>query len=97
MKKVMFALIAFVACGSVVNAGTKSVTPIEISKMQEEKVKIKPEEVPEAVKTAIKEDYQGWEISVAYKYTLKENFEVELKKDTETKTVKFDKEGNVID
>ncbi len=64
---------------------------------QEEKVKIKPEELPEAVKTAVKEDYQGWEISQAYKYTLKENFEVELKKETETKTVKFDKEGNVID
>lgn len=98
MKKVIFALIAVVASGVVVNATPMKASDAETTiNTQEEKVKIKPEELPEAVQTAIKEDYQGWEISQAYKYTLKENFEVELKKETETKTVKFDKDGNVID
>lgn len=94
----MFACIALVASG-MVSANTMNApdTKAVFMKNQEEKVKIKPEELPEAVKIAIREGYQGWEISVAYKYTLKENFEVELKQGTEVITVKFDKDGNVID
>ncbi len=99
MKKVVFALIAVVASGAVVNATTVAVSTTNgVTKTQEEKVKIKAEELPEEVKTALKgEEYKDWEISQAYKYTTTEHYEVELKNAAETKTVKFDKDGNVID
>ena len=61
-------------------------------------MKIKTEELPQAVKTALEgEAYKNWEITQAYKYTVSENYAVNLKKGTESKTVKFDKNGNVID
>jgi hypothetical protein len=97
MKKVLFALFAFVVSATMVSANTIA-TNAETVLVQDDKVKIQPEELPEAVKTALNsEDYVGWQISSAYKHADGETYEVELKNDAETKTVKFDKEGNIID
>lgn len=97
MKKVLFALFAFMVSASVVSANTIDMNN-ETVLVQDDKVKIQPEELPEAVKTALNsEDYVGWQIAAAYKHADGETFEVELKNDAETKTVKFDKEGNKID
>jgi hypothetical protein len=61
----------------------------------QEKTEIKAEALPEAVKkTLAGDDYKGWEIAKAY--VAKEVYEVELKKGTESKTFKFDKEGKAI-
>ena len=97
MKKVLFALLALVFSASVVSAATASNTKTSIVKVDDEKVKIKAEELPDAVKTALSApDYTGWQIAAAYKYSESGNYEVELKNGAETKTVKFDKDGKMI-
>jgi len=61
-----------------------------------EKVKIKSEELPEAVKKSLEaQEYRGWMISSAYKAG--DIYEVELKNGAETKTVKFSKDGKKVE
>ncbi|HTE31609.1 MAG TPA: hypothetical protein VK666_14605, partial [Chryseolinea sp.] len=62
------------------------------------KVKIKSEELPAPVKKALEmQDYRGWLIDAAYKYTATETYEVSLKNGAETKVVKFDKDGKKVE
>ena len=70
----------------------------EHSIMQEkDRVKIKTEELPEGVKTALSADaYKGWTVVSAYKVKNGEVYEVELKKGDTSQTLKFDKDGKVI-
>ncbi|MEI9917542.1 MAG: hypothetical protein WDO14_01925 [Bacteroidota bacterium] len=64
----------------------------------DEKVKIKKEELPDAVKTALAgNDYTGWEISEAYQWKESGNYEIELKNGDQKKTVKLDKDGKVVE
>jgi hypothetical protein len=99
MKKVMFALLAFLLSASVVSAATVSVSDNSVTvNVVDEKVKIKPEELPDAVKMALNSpDYTGWQINAAYKYSETEIYEVELKNGTEVTTVKFDKDGKKVE
>jgi hypothetical protein len=99
MKKVVFVFAVLFgvvfANIAVVTAGT--VAPYE-KNAQEEKVKIKPEELPAAVRTTLQsDDYTGWTIENAYKYPVSETFEVEMKNDEESRVFKFDKDGNKIE
>jgi hypothetical protein len=99
MKKLMFAFIALLGSVAFVSADAISYainqTP---SAQQDEKVKIKPEELPEAVKKALEmQDYRGWLVDAAYKDTAKETYEVHLKNGAETKIVKFNKDGKKIE
>jgi methionine-rich copper-binding protein CopC len=62
---------------------------------QEDRVEIKAEELPEPVQTALKsEDYSGWSVETVYHNKGKEQYEVKLKNGTESKKVKFKKDGN---
>ena len=96
MKKVIFSfLVLLLAGGTFANAAM--ISPTAVATQQEDKMKIKAEELPEAVKTALESaDYKGWTISAAYHLKTADQYEVELKKGTETKTVKLDKEGKVV-
>jgi hypothetical protein len=68
-----------------------------VVQMADEKIKIKNEELPEAVKkTLAGDEYKGWEVSNAYMYKESGTYEVEVKKGTELKTFKFDKEGKLV-
>jgi hypothetical protein len=63
---------------------------------QDDKTKIKSEELPEAVKKSLEaQEYRGWLIDAAYHVKSTDSYEVELKNGAETKTVKFSKEGEV--
>jgi tRNA pseudouridine-54 N-methylase len=64
-----------------------------------ERVQIKPEEMPGPVKKALAEDkYKAWEIQSVYKVkTTIEYYEVVLKKETDTKTIKLDQNGKAIE
>src|SRR5690348_3757232 len=98
MKKVMFFLslmlvagVGFVSTASPLN--TNSVYSLQ----QDDKEKIKPEELPDQVKTTLNGDeYKGWLVQTAYRIKSKDVYEVELKKGAETKTLRFDKEGKVV-
>lgn len=97
MKKVMF-FVSVLAFGGAfaISAHTMSAYSGVVS-IQEEREKIKKEELPEPVKTTLNGDeYKGWLISAAYRIKSKDTYEVELKKGAEAKTIRFDKEGRVI-
>lgn len=102
MKKVMFAFAAMLGSVAFVNAQDESnnlKTPetAQQAPAQEEKTKIKSEELPAPVKKALEsQDYRGWLIDSAFKYTATETYEVNLKNGAETKVVKFDKDGKVV-
>jgi hypothetical protein len=62
---------------------------------QEEKTKIKKEELPEAARKTLEGDaFKGWTVLNSYK-TKSGEYEVELKKAENTQTIKFDKDGKV--
>jgi hypothetical protein len=64
-----------------------------------ERVQIKPEEMPAAVQKALADDkYKAWEVQTVYRVkTTIEYYEVNLKKETDSKTVKFDANGKAIE
>jgi hypothetical protein len=64
---------------------------------QEAREKIKKEELPAAAAKHVDDNYKGWTFVQAYRVKAqdKEEYEVELKKDSQTQTLKFDKEGNL--
>ncbi len=95
-KQIFLSAILLGAVSFVAGAQTKPAADgIKTENAIQEKTEIKAESLPEAVKkTLAGDDYKGWEISKAY--TAKEGYEVELKKGTETKTIKLDKDGKVI-
>jgi hypothetical protein len=99
MKKVMF----FLSLMLVASVGFVSATPLVntnnpgYSLQQDDKEKIKPEELPDQIKTTLNGDeYKGWLVQTAYRIKSKDVYEVELKKGAETKTLRFDKEGKVV-
>lgn len=103
VKWVVSVLVLVFVLGSAVGSamGVVSATRISISGRQTGKVKIKKEDLPSAVTEKLEDSYEGWTIVQAYKTNSADNptkdvYEVELKKGTQTQTVKFDKDGNVI-
>jgi hypothetical protein len=95
-KQVIFSAILLSVCTFVASAQTQpNAESPKTENVIQEKTEIKPENLPDAVKKTLAGDaYKGWEISKAY--VAKEVYEVELKKGADTKTFKFDKEGNSI-
>jgi hypothetical protein len=98
MKKVTFIAALFVCAAGVASVNAETIgRRSEIVAKFDEKVKIKKEDLPEAVKTALAgNDYKGWEISEAYMYKEAGTYEVELKNGDQKKTVKLDKDGKAI-
>lgn len=99
MKKVLFALLAIMGSFSVISATANVMDDnATVVALEDEKMQIQPEELPDAVKAALNsEDYTGWQISAAYKYAEKDIYEVELKNGEEVATVKFDKDGQKVE
>lgn len=67
----------------------------------QEKVAVKPEDLPEAVKTTLGgEAYTGWEVTGAFLVTKEDKsqyFEIAVKKGEETATVNLDKDGKKVE
>jgi len=97
MKKIFLAtlLLAF-GSGIAVNAAPAAIA-MEIAAAEE--TPVKPEELPEAVKTALKGDaYAGWQASAAFLVKEGENeyYKIELTKGEEKQVVKLSKDGQAI-
>lgn len=75
--------------------------PVSVVTVAQEKVAVKPEDLPEAVKTTLAGDaYAGWEVTGAFLVTKADNsqyFEIGLKKGEETSTVNLDKDGKKVE
>lgn len=94
-KQIFLSAVLLGACSLVANAQTQPVAQAKTESAVQEKKEIKSGELPEAVKKTLASDtYKGWDVSKAY--VVKDLYEVELKKGTEAKTAKFDKEGKEV-
>ena len=66
-----------------------------------EKVAVKPEDLPEAIKTTLSGDtYAGWQVTSAFLVTKEDNsqfYELSLKKGEETSTLNLDKDGKKVE
>lgn len=86
----------------------QSTTPSQ----DQQREQIQVSDLPDPVKRAIEsQDYQGWTVAAAYKSTMtdsgvqgenaakagQEVYILDLRNGAETKTVKFDKDGNKLD
>jgi len=69
--------------------------PASVVQQKEERLKIKKDDLPEAVKKSLEaEAFKGWAILNTYK-TNNGEYEVELKKGTNVQVIKFEKDGKV--
>ena len=100
MKKLFFSisLVLFSAVMVFAQETVKETAVIEQGNdVQDEKVEIMTDELPEAVRTTLStEEYKDWTIEKAYHIKTNNHYEVKLKKGSESKSIKFDKDGNVV-
>jgi hypothetical protein len=96
MKKVIAILSLVLFAGALQT--TFAVTPATVVvALQDELVKITTDELPEAVKkTLASADYKGWAVEEAYHNKTKDQYELKVKKEVETKTLKFSQDGKEI-
>jgi len=98
MKKVMITVLSFVMLAFVslwVEGSDDLDFTSNTTQSQNDKVKIKKEDLPETVKNTLAGNaFKGWNVENAYKLNNGE-FEVQLKKDGVSQTVKFEKDGKV--
>lgn len=104
MKKLVISAVMLVV-GSIasVNA-TAPLSFVQVAGYQmagQERVEIKPEDLPEAVRNTLAGDsYKDWTVSKAFSVTDDKGahyYEVALAKGQETSTVKLDKDGKVLE
>jgi len=101
MKKIIFSLVSLAMI---------TMTQVEVSYAQsegtainakQEKVAVREEDLPEAVKTVLSGDsYAGWQVTSAFLITKADNsqfFEISIKKGEETATINLDKDGKKVD
>ena len=106
MKKLMLAVCLLFGGATLVSA--QQIDPLAMlsqsqstdTQDQDKGQQISVSQLPDGVTAKLEsQDYSGWTIGNAYKKTDnaqagKETYTVELKKGTETKSVRFDKDGN---
>lgn len=106
MKKLLLSLFVVAGSFAIVNAqevsqDSTSASPAAVTPDQAadgEKVQIKAEELPEAVKQTLQDqEYKGWIINAAYQDRKDDKYEVEMKNGADTQVVKFSKEGERLD
>jgi hypothetical protein len=102
MKKIILAAtLAFAGFTAVQASEVNTIKNAAIIAVQDSAVKtpIKLEELPEPITTALKSDtYKGWTATEAFtvKEGTKEYYLVNVKKEAETGSLKFDKDGKPV-
>jgi len=96
MKKILFLTVSLLWLANTHSLAKRMIRESESrAYRQEEKTKIKKEELPEAAQKTLQGDaFKGWAVVNAYKMKNGE-YEVELKKGANAQTIKFDKDGKV--
>jgi len=102
MKKLMISMgVAMMTAFSFANASANKLnTPATEIRAAQDKVEVKPEDLPEAVKaTLAAAPYNEWKVEKAYSVPGQNDttyFEISLSKGEDTSTVNLDKDGKVI-
>jgi hypothetical protein len=104
MKKIMLAVCLMFGGATLVAAQDQTPTQSQTQTTQDQdqdRQQISVSELPEGVTAKLEsQDYSGWTVGNAYKKmddSQNEIYIVEMKQGTETKKVKFDKDGNLIE
>ncbi|MCE7060012.1 hypothetical protein [Dyadobacter sp. CY343] len=79
---------------------TETTTSTTKKNAKEDKVAVKPEDLPEGIKKTIKsDDFAGWTVKKAFLVTDQKNtqyYELQVAKGSESARVKLDKDGNNV-
>lgn len=78
---------------------TQETTTKTTTTAKEDKVAVKPEDLPEGIKKTIKGDeFSGWTVKKAFLVTegAKSHYELQVAKGSESARVKLDKDGNNV-
>lgn len=99
MKKLIVAVSMLVlGAGTVSTAVAKEASSATTILQADEKVKVKVEELPEAIKTTLaSEPYSAWKAETALLNKTKDYYEIEVKKGTEKRTIKLSKDGKAVE
>ena len=101
MRKVVFGSFMLILALSALQTGQVSASHILVQINAQSKVAVRPEDLPEAVKSTLaSDDYADWKVTNAYLVTRENStqyFEVNLKKGEESLTVNIDKYGRKVD
>jgi hypothetical protein len=101
MKKLIISAFALSLISYSVVEARNIIEPNSVVISLQEKVAVKPEDLPEAVKTTLSgEAYTGWEVTGAFLVTKEDKsqyFEIAVKKGEETATVNLDKDGKKVE
>ena len=93
-------LLLFLALGASANANTSTIRTL-LENFVQDKVSVKPEDLPQPIKTTLATDvYAGWEITEAFIITKEDKtqfFEISLKKGSETAKINLDKDGRKVE
>lgn len=101
MKKIILTSAALLFFFAAAIAQTEIAPANDVAKTeaaaQDKKTEIKYDELPQAVKTTLSGDaYKSWEVTKVWHNETKDHYEIEVKNATETKTLKFDKDGKEV-
>ena len=102
MKKLMISMaVAVIAAFSFTDVSAKNTAkPATEVRTVQDKVEVKPEDLPEAVKaTLAASPYNEWKVEKAYSVPGANDtmyFEISLSNGNDTSTVKLDKDGKVV-
>lgn len=101
MKKIILTSATLLFFFAAATAQTEIASATAVAKTetvtQDKKTEIKYEELPQAVKTTLAGDaYKGWEVTKVWHNETKDNYELQVKNATETKTLTFNKDGKEV-
>ncbi|MCF2444284.1 hypothetical protein L0657_09980 [Dyadobacter sp. CY345] len=100
MKNIRIILI-FVVVAIVSPRANSSTNGFFVESVLQDKVSVKPEDLPQPIKTTLETDvYSGWEITEAFIITKPDKtqfFEISLKHGSETAKINLDKDGRKVE
>lgn len=77
-----------------------NVRPYAVTRTAQSKVSVRPEDLPEPVKSTLAGSYSEWKVTSAYLVTRDDNsqyYEINIKRSEETSTLNLDKYGKKVD
>ncbi len=99
MKRVIIAVVALaLTTASGVYAETFTPVTIQENGLLKDKTPVKPEDLPQPIKTVLADQFKDWEVTTAFYVTEDgtEYYEVNITKGPDRQTVKFDKDGKIL-
>ncbi|WP_159467699.1 hypothetical protein [Dyadobacter sp. 3J3] len=101
MKKLIMSAVALTLISFASVQATPITEPNHAATVTQEKVSVKPEDLPAAVKATINSDaFAGWKVTTAYLVTNDDKtqyYDLSVKKGSENARVKLDKNGKNVE